>query len=64
MFCLDFRAAWTMLWLPVGFIGLPASVSVSESTRPRSVVVEFQVQSSSFLPTVNILSFHPRVSSV
>jgi hypothetical protein len=51
-----------VLWLPLGFIGLPASVSVSESTRPRSVVVEFQVQSSSLLPTVNILSVNPELA--
>ncbi|XP_045079153.1 cadherin-related family member 4-like [Coregonus clupeaformis] len=45
-----------------GFIDLPASVSVSESTRPRSVVVEFQVQSSSLLPTVIILSVNPELA--
>ncbi|CAB1353807.1 unnamed protein product, partial [Coregonus sp. 'balchen'] len=38
------------------------SVSVSESTRPRSVVVEFQVQSSSLLPTVIILSVNPELA--
>ncbi|XP_036806262.1 cadherin-related family member 4 isoform X2 [Oncorhynchus mykiss] len=48
--------------IATGFIGLPASVSVSESTRPRSVVVEFQVQSSSLLPTVNILSVNPELA--
>ncbi|XP_046881073.1 protocadherin gamma-A4-like [Hypomesus transpacificus] len=41
------------------FIGLPSSVSVLESRRPRAVVAEFQVQSSSLLPSVLILSVTP-----
>ncbi|XP_035244486.1 cadherin-related family member 4-like [Anguilla anguilla] len=42
-----------------GFIDLPASVAILESTRPRSVVVEFRVQSADPSPTVEIVSLIP-----
>ncbi|KAJ8409370.1 hypothetical protein AAFF_G00235680 [Aldrovandia affinis] len=42
-----------------GFIDLPASVDVLESTRPRSLVVEFRVQSADPRPTVEIVSLTP-----
>lgn len=45
-----------MLCLPTEFINLPASVSVLENVRPRIVLAQFQVQSSSSLPVIHILS--------
>ncbi|XP_064162185.1 cadherin-related family member 4-like [Anguilla rostrata] len=42
-----------------GFIDLPASVAILESTRHRSVVVEFRVQSADPSPTVEIVSLIP-----
>ncbi|KAM6980737.1 cadherin-related family member 4-like [Aplochiton taeniatus] len=41
------------------FLDLPAFVSVLESCRPRAVVAEFRVQSSSPVPAVHILSVTP-----
>ncbi|KAJ8258603.1 hypothetical protein COCON_G00176150 [Conger conger] len=42
-----------------GFIDLPASVDILESTRPRSVVVEFRIQSAKPDPIVQIVSLTP-----
>ncbi|XP_061076046.1 cadherin-related family member 4-like [Conger conger] len=47
------------LCCPTGFIDLPASVDILESTRPRSVVVEFRIQSAKPDPIVQIVSLTP-----
>lgn len=41
------------------FIGLPDVLEVSESTRPRKVILEFQIASANPDPEVQILSITP-----